>query len=103
MAQTTRELGWSREYFRPGERVAVAVSGGADSVALLVAMVDARPETGMVLSVIHVHHGLRGAEADCDAQFVADLAKQSELPLRTEHGDVGALAAERGKGIEEAA
>jgi tRNA(Ile)-lysidine synthase len=98
-----RQLAWQRSYFRPGDRVAVAVSGGADSVALLVAMADARSETGIVLSGIHVHHGLRGAEADGDAKFVADLAKQLDLPLRTEHGDVAALAAERGRGIEEAA
>ena len=102
MAQT-RQLGWARRFFQPGDRVAVAVSGGADSVALLVAMADARSETGIVLSAIHVHHGLRGAEADGDAQFVADLAKQLDVPLRTEHGDVAALAAERGRGIEEAA
>jgi tRNA(Ile)-lysidine synthase len=98
-----RQLDWQRSYFRPGDRVAVAVSGGADSVALLVAMADARTETGIVLSAIHVHHGLRGAEADGDAKFVADLAKQLDLLLRTEHGDVVALAAERGRGIEEAA
>jgi tRNA(Ile)-lysidine synthase len=102
MAQTG-QLGWARHYFQPGARVAVAVSGGADSVALLVAMADARSETGIVLSAIHVHHGLRGAEADGDAQFVADLAHQLDVPLRTEHGDVAALAAERGRGIEEAA
>jgi tRNA(Ile)-lysidine synthase len=102
MAQTA-QLGWARHYFEPGERVAVAVSGGADSVALLVAMADARAETGIVLSALHVHHGLRGAEADGDAQFVADLTHQLDVPLRTRHGDVAALAAERGRGIEEAA
>jgi tRNA(Ile)-lysidine synthase len=81
----------------------VAVSGGADSVALLVAMADSRAETGIVFSAIHVHHGLRGAEADGDAQFVAELAEQLDVPLCTKHGDVAALAAERGQGIEEAA
>ena len=79
------------------------MSGGADSVALLVAMADALAETGLVLSAVHVHHGLRGAEADGDAQFVTELAKRLDVPLRTERGDVAALAAERGRGIEEAA
>jgi tRNA(Ile)-lysidine synthase len=102
MAQSS-QLGWARHCFHAGDRVAVAVSGGADSVALLVAMADARAETGIVLSAVHVHHGLRGAEADGDAQFVTELAKQLDAPLRTEHGDVAALAAERGQGIEEAA
>jgi tRNA(Ile)-lysidine synthase len=72
-------------------------------VALLVAMAEARRETGLVVSATHVHHGLRGAEADGDAQFVAELARQLDVPVRTEHGDVAALAAERGQGIEEAA
>jgi tRNA(Ile)-lysidine synthase len=81
----------------------VAVSGGTDSVALLVAMADSRAETGIVLSAIHVHHGLRGAEADGDAEFVAQIAKRLDVPLCTKHGDVAALAAERGQGIEEAA
>ena len=72
-------------------------------MALLVAMADARTETGLVLSAVHVHHGLRGAEADGDAQFVADLAKQLDVPLRTKHGDVSSLAAEHQQGIEEAA
>ena len=74
MAVQSPQLGWAQQHFHAGERVAVAVSGGADSVALLVAMADARAETGLVLSAVHVHHGLRGAEADGDAQFVAELA-----------------------------
>ncbi|MEO6922842.1 MAG: ATP-binding protein, partial [Bryocella sp.] len=61
----------NRGLMAPGERVAVAVSGGADSVALLLALVEANTSTpqnkeplGVVLSAVHVHHGLRGAEAD---------------------------------------
>jgi tRNA(Ile)-lysidine synthase len=103
MATRTSHLNWARHLFRAGERVAVAVSGGADSLALLVAMADSRAETGIVLSAIHVHHGLRGAEADGDAEFVAQIAKRLDVPLCTKHGDVAALAAERGQGIEEAA
>jgi tRNA(Ile)-lysidine synthase len=72
-------------------------------VALLVAMADARAKTGLVLSAVHVHHGLRGAEADGDARFVAELAKKLDVPLRVEQGDVTSLAAERRQGIEEAA
>jgi tRNA(Ile)-lysidine synthase len=66
-------------------------------------MAASRAETGIVISAVHVHHGLRGAEADADAQFVADLAKALHVPLRTEHGDAASLAAKRGQGIEEAA
>jgi tRNA(Ile)-lysidine synthase len=103
MAVGKPQLGWAQHHFRAGDRVAVAVSGGADSVALLIALADARADTGLVLSAVHVHHGLRGAEADGDAQFVAELAMQLDVPLRAEHGDVASLAAERGQGIEEAA
>ena len=99
----TSDLNWARHFFRAGERVAVAVSGGADSVALLVAMADSRAETGIVLSAIHVHHGLRGAEADGDAEFVAQISKRLDVPLYTKRGDVAALAAARSQGIEEAA
>lgn len=62
------------EFLRPGERVAVAVSGGADSVALLCLLEEVRTELGIVLSVAHVNHKLRGAESDEDERFVAELA-----------------------------
>jgi tRNA(Ile)-lysidine synthase len=66
-------------------------------------MAVSRGETGIPVSAVHVHHGLRGAEADGDVQFVADLARKLGIPLRTEQGDVATLAAKRGQGIEEAA
>ncbi len=74
--------------FRPGDRVAVAVSGGADSVALLRALLQLRAELGIVVSVVHVHHGMRGAEADADEQFVMQLAARFDLPLHTKRVDV---------------
>jgi tRNA(Ile)-lysidine synthase len=98
-----KQLKWRRQSFRPGERVAVAVSGGADSVALLLAMAAARGSSGLVLSAVHVHHGLRGEEADGDEQFVRELAERLAVPLRAERGDVPALAAAHGQGTEEAA
>ena len=61
---------------RAGERLAVAVSGGADSVALLYLMLQLRVELGIVLSVTHVNHRLREQESDGDADFVAGLAAQ---------------------------
>ena len=47
--------------FRPGQRIAVAVSGGADSVALLLRLLEERHKLGIVLSVVHVNHGIREA------------------------------------------
>jgi tRNA(Ile)-lysidine synthase len=66
----------------------VAVSGGADSVALLFLMLELRSELGIVLSVAHVNHKLRNQESDDDAGFVAQLAKQHELELHLEEAPV---------------
>jgi tRNA(Ile)-lysidine synthase len=66
---------------RAGDRLGVAVSGGADSVALLCLLLELRAELGIVLSVAHVNHKLRGEEADEDERFVAKLARQHGLEL----------------------
>ncbi len=63
---------------RRGRRVAVAVSGGADSVFLLYAL----HELGLATMVLHVNHGLRGAESEGDQVFVTDLAARLNLPYR---------------------
>lgn len=67
---------------QPGDRLILAVSGGADSVALLraLAALADRPHWQLELHVAHVHHHLRGAEAEEDARFVADLAGSLGLP-----------------------
>ena len=54
---------------KPGLRLAVGLSGGADSVALTRALKERSGELGIVLSAAHLHHGLRGAEADGDCEF----------------------------------
>src|SRR5260370_34673890 len=59
---------------RAGERVGVAVSGGADSVALLLLLLELRAKLGVVLSVVHFNHQLRGKASEADARFVAKLA-----------------------------
>src|SRR5271170_4466603 len=60
----------------PGDRAAVAVSGGADSVALLRMLESLRDRLGIALLVVHLNHTLRGAESDADARFVEDLARR---------------------------
>ncbi len=62
----------------------MAVSGGADSVALLRALLELRTELGIVVSVVHLNHGIRGTEADQDEQFVRNIAAQFDLPLHLE-------------------
>ncbi len=66
---------------RDGHRVLVAVSGGGDSVGLLALLMSARPRPDLVLGVAHVHHNLRGSEADRDEAAVAALAKALGLPF----------------------
>ena len=88
---------------QPGDRVAVAVSGGADSVALLRVLVALRQELGIVLSVAHFHHGIRGAEADADYQFVSALAATFSLELHSSSADVPAHARAHKLSMETAA
>jgi tRNA(Ile)-lysidine synthase len=101
------ELRLDVSLLRPGMRLAVGVSGGADSVALLRGLHGRATELGLVLCVAHLHHGLRGAEADRDLEFVRELAGRLELPFLTRRVDVAAEAARQpGKAaetIEEAA
>jgi tRNA(Ile)-lysidine synthase len=92
-----------RGRLRAGMRVAVAVSGGADSVALLRAMLEAAPEIGLVVSVAHVHHGIRGAEADKDAEFVRALAERLGCGFHLHHADTPTAAREKKQTMEEAA
>ncbi|HSB76518.1 MAG TPA: tRNA lysidine(34) synthetase TilS [Terriglobales bacterium] len=86
-----------------GERVGVAVSGGADSVALFRVLLQLREELGIVLSVVHVNHQIRGADADADQKFVADLAGRHGLPLHALSVDTPAYVAERRLSLEAAA
>ena len=88
----------------PGSRVAVALSGGADSVALLFALRElADAGNFQVAGAAHLNHQLRGAEADADAQFCRDLAEGLGTPIELERIDVGQLAHEIGASIEHAA
>lgn len=63
----------------------LACSGGADSVFLLLLMAAWCQRQGMALRVLHFNHGLRGAEADADADFVADIAGELQLPYACGH------------------
>lgn len=89
--------------FRAGQRVGVAVSGGADSVCLLHLLKELAPRWDLALSVLHLDHGLRGGESREDARFVRDLAARLGLPCRAEAVDVAALCRETGDNLEQAA
>jgi tRNA(Ile)-lysidine synthase len=85
-----------------GDRVGVAVSGGADSVALLRLLEDLQNELGVGLCVLHLNHGLRGEASDADAAFVADLAREHRLELISAHEDVAAEAKRNHWNLEDA-
>lgn len=85
-----------------GDRVLVAVSGGADSVSLLCVLHELAGSLGIELGVAHLHHGLRDT-ADRDLAFVRELALRFALPFHFERADVKSVAEERGLGLEEAA
>ena len=93
----------AQELLKPGDRVGVAVSGGIDSVALLRILLELRNELGIVLSVVHFNHKLRGAESDADEQFVAEMARQFDVEFLCDSDDVAAHAREEGVSLEAAA
>ena len=86
------------------DRVLVALSGGADSVALLLAFRSAL-ERGRIASLgaAHLNHGIRGEEADRDESFCRDLCASIGVPFYARRVDVPALAKQSGQSLEAAA
>ncbi|MEL4106179.1 tRNA lysidine(34) synthetase TilS [Oscillospiraceae bacterium WX1] len=83
--------------------VLAAVSGGADSVCLLAALLALAPARGFSVTAAHFNHRLRGADADHDEQFVRDLCRKMNVHLLTDSADVYAYARANDLGIEAAA
>ena len=86
-----------------GDRVGVAVSGGADSVALLRLLLALRAELGIVLAIVHFNHKLRAEDSDEDERFVRELAGQHDLEFFVGSGDVRQTAAKEHLSVEAAA
>jgi tRNA(Ile)-lysidine synthase len=105
-------LPFDRTQIKPGDRICVAISGGADSVALLLTLHAAneanRDALGVGISAAHINHHLRGEESNADQQFVEDLCISLDIPLHLHQADIPArIAKTRAEGnpetIEEAA
>ena len=92
-----------RNMMQGGDKVLAAVSGGADSVCLLLILEALRGQLGYMLEVVHVEHGIRGEESRQDEVFVEELCHRLEVPVYTVSVDVPSYAAEQGIGLEEAA
>ena len=67
--------------FRLGDRVIVACSGGADSMALLCFLLRCKAELGITVMAAHVDHGIRGEAAHADARFVAEFCRTHHVPF----------------------
>lgn len=87
----------------PGMSVAVAFSGGADSVALLEFFHRYGAEYGITLCAVHVNHCLRGEESERDEAFCRQFCKARGIPLEVRRVDVAHLAAKSSQGVEECA
>ena len=74
----------SRQLVAPGDKVLLALSGGADSTALLCLFLEIRHQLDLELAVAHLNHGLRGRESEADAEFVRSLAADRQLPCIVE-------------------
>jgi tRNA(Ile)-lysidine synthase len=105
-------LAFDRSNIKPGDRICVAISGGADSVALLLTLHAAnstpRESLGVGLSAVHINHHLRGEESNADQQFVEDLCISLDTPLHLHQANIpDRIAQTRANGhpetIEEAA
>jgi len=89
-----------KEFFHPGQRVGVAVSGGPDSVLLLHFLRLLAPNLGLTLAAVHFNHHLRGAESDGDEAFVRGLAEALGFDYLRGEADVARVARERRRNLE---
>ncbi|HKN24439.1 MAG TPA: tRNA lysidine(34) synthetase TilS [Candidatus Acidoferrum sp.] len=87
----------------PGQRVGVAVSGGADSIALLLLFLELRERLGVVLSVVHFNHKLRGRASETDEKFVSNLAARHALPFLIAQEDISSKSRREHANLEDAA
>jgi tRNA(Ile)-lysidine synthase len=94
---------YGRPLFRPGDRIGIAVSGGADSVALLHLLLELQRQLGVVLTVAHFNHQLRGRASDQDEKFVSKLAERYALEFYVGRANVASNAKLQKLNLEDAA
>ena len=81
--------------------VLAGVSGGSDSMAMLRILKELQPELKFMLRVVHVHHGIRGQEADRDSSFVENICREWQIPCMVYYYDVPKLSRKWKLGEEE--
>jgi len=103
LAQRLLALLRGTNLLRAGERLGVAVSGGADSVALLHLLLELREELGCVLCVAHFNHKLRGRASEADEKFVAQLAAKHGLEFFVARENIAAKTKRERGNLEDVA
>lgn len=101
MLEKVRKFILEKDLIKKGDKIIVGLSGGADSVCLLVTLQELF-KGDITLLAIHVNHGIRGEEAKRDEDFVREVCKRREVELLVLKADVLKLAKERGLSLEEA-
>ncbi len=86
--------------FENEKSVTVALSGGADSVALLLALLEIKDEFSLTVSAAHLNHCLRGSESDGDEEFVRELCEKLSVPLFCERAEIAELSKNSGDSVE---
>ena len=103
LVQHIRETVERERLLLPGDIVVLGISGGPDSLCMLHVLRQLAGDYRVALHAAHLHHGIRGREADEDARYVAEICASWDIPCTVEQVDVPALARERGLAIEETA
>ncbi|MBU1692361.1 MAG: tRNA lysidine(34) synthetase TilS, partial [Verrucomicrobia bacterium] len=103
MLQTLQRTMRRHDLVAPGAHLLLAVSGGADSTAMAVALAALQKRYRLKLTLAHLHHGLRGADADGDARFVRRLARNVKADVVMGKADVRRRARRGGVSLEMAA
>ena len=85
------------QMLKAGDIVAAGVSGGADSIAMLHILKSIQEEFGFFLEAVHVHHGIRGDEADRDENLVKKICQEWKIPFQSYHYPVPELSRKRNR------
>lgn len=90
------------QMIQEGDRIVAGVSGGADSVCLLFALLEYRKQVDFALKVVHIEHGIRGKSSLEDAAFVEKLCMEQQVPFACFHLDIPRIAEKEKQTLEEA-
>ena len=103
LSRTFWEFSRQNRLIETSDRILVAFSGGKDSVCLLYLLHTLKEKMKIDLAACHVHHGIRGEEADGDLAFCREFCETRGIPFLEERACVPAFCREKGLGLEEGA